>query len=299
MAAALEPRGTGEDGNTKRPPYSKKWCFTLNNATFIDQVKLGSIGNWSRDIEQMVFQMEIGESGNQHLQGAVWFKRKIRVLETVPHELFLTKKPHWEQTKHWKASVQYCQKKDTRAPGFEPVCYPTSLKTEEPLVLEPDYEEADWRPWQKEMADILAGEPDSREILVVEDILGGCGKTVFARDYCIRHRSALYVNGDRGSILYALQQGLARNQHPRVIFFDMARGYGATTSKDWETVEVLKNRIAFAKKYESGMLIWNHVHIVVYTNFEVDKNMLSADRWHFVEPQIDELSALAPGFVMP
>lgn len=112
ISKKLVPDGSGGVGNTKTTPPkrtapSKHWCFTWNNYPKDWENKL--YGSMVPHFAKIVMQEETGENGTPHIQGYVEFKKKIRPLGTIG-----IKEIHWEKCRNVKASIEYCQKEDTR-----------------------------------------------------------------------------------------------------------------------------------------------------------------------------------------
>jgi len=83
---------------------SRNWAFTLNNFMETD------ILNLQREDYQYIFQEETGESGTPHLQGTIILKD--------PQALSFVRKingrAHWEVCRNKFASINYCQKGESR-----------------------------------------------------------------------------------------------------------------------------------------------------------------------------------------
>jgi len=100
--------GTGRNTDHNSPvkrSKSRNWCFTLNNYMEAE------IKNICKDDYQYIFQEETGTSGTPHLQGLIMLK--------TPQALSFMKKinsrAHWEICKNKFASINYCQKGETRS----------------------------------------------------------------------------------------------------------------------------------------------------------------------------------------
>uniref|UniRef100_UPI004048B910 hypothetical protein n=1 Tax=Polynucleobacter sp. TaxID=2029855 RepID=UPI004048B910 len=105
MAASIIP--------PKAPKQPLNWCFTWNNPGERRPVFIVA------KMLYLVYQIEIGENGTEHVQGYVEFKEKKRMSEaqrmiTGDHET----KPHMEARKGTgEEASDYCKKLDTRKPG--------------------------------------------------------------------------------------------------------------------------------------------------------------------------------------
>lgn len=127
------------------------------------------------------------------------------------------------------------------------------------------------RPWQKELKELVESEPDSRSVNWIVDPVGGQGKTLMSK-WLVQHHDAFYCTGGRHQdILHAYN-----NQ--RVVIFDFAREKAELVS--YSVIEMIKNGIFFSGKYNSTVKArQGEAHIIVFSNFEPDKEKLSADRW--------------------
>jgi len=95
---------------------SRNWCFTLNNYTDDDRVRIGE--RLAVDAVYVCYQPERGENGTPHLQGAVVFKNP-RELGGVKR--LISPRAHLEVMRGTVAeSITYCSKDETRdaAAGF-------------------------------------------------------------------------------------------------------------------------------------------------------------------------------------
>lgn len=88
---------------------SSRWCFTLNNPALLAYDPKGF-----PDVKYITWQLETGENGTPHWQGAVFFSKNKRfnaVKRIMPEA-------HWEVMRgSAKQAIDYCQKADTRTDG--------------------------------------------------------------------------------------------------------------------------------------------------------------------------------------
>lgn len=64
---------------------------------------------------------------------------------------------------------------------------------------------------------------------------------------------------------------------PQIIIMDIPRTLEGKIHLG--TVEALKNGMLYSGKYEGGLCMFAHPHVVAFANFEPDKEDLSLDRW--------------------
>lgn len=243
----------------KKSDKSRAWFFTLNNP---DRTPLEMHSDLLLlEPKSFVFQLEKGEDGTPHYQGAVYCKNAIRM------PLQLNKKIHWERCKSWVKAVKYCSKEETRIDG--PWTYNCALpeKLEIITVL---------KPWQNKVAEILRGKPDNRKILWLWEPTGNAGKTAMAKWIC-KHFEAIYLNGKGTDAKYAVQQVISKGKPLDVVVF----GYPRSSAEyvNYGCIEEIKDGIFFSGKYEAGMVMYNSPHVVVFSNEQPDLSKMSADRW--------------------
>lgn len=129
------------------------------------------------------------------------------------------------------------------------------------------------RAWQKDLLEILEGEPHDRHVIWVVDVDGAAGKSYLSK-YLRKEQKAFYCNGGKGDNIVHAYQG------ERIAIFDYVRD-----SKDYVNygvIEQVKNGMMFSGKYESGVKCYNVPHVVVFSNFEPDRSKFSADRWRVI-----------------
>jgi len=238
---------------------SRAWFFTLNNPdeTAAQLAQLLQL----LEPKAYVYQLEKGENGTPHYQGAVYLKNA----QVRPDHL--NKKIHWERCKSWVKAIRYCSKEDTRVDGpwtFN-VCLPAKLD----IITE-------LRPWQREVYNELLKKPDDRKILWLWESTGNAGKTAMARYIC-NHFEAIYLNGKGSDAKYAVSVVIGKGRPLDVVVF----GYPRSSSEyvNYGSIEEIKDGIFFNSKYESGMVMYNSPHVLVFSNEEPDYTKMSADRW--------------------
>lgn len=94
------------------------WTFTLNNPREADITFIKGFPNRVDNlcVNYMVFQLEVGEQGTEHIQGCLQFITKQRLTGVKK----LLPRAHWEPVRNIDACIKYCKKEETRKPGCEP-----------------------------------------------------------------------------------------------------------------------------------------------------------------------------------
>ena len=267
-----------EDGNTissSRTPLSKIWSFTLNNPTedhldHLDQEFRQHGAKW-------IFQLEIGDGGTPHFQGHVEFKLRKRLSTVRAH---IGGGAHCEITRHPKASIEYCRKPSDlsglpdafRALQARGPIWQRGIPKPIRSVVRRD----NLRTWQRGLFHILQEEADDRTVRWYWDERGGSGKTAFARFLVLEPGiNAIYVGGKSGDVKYAISQ--LKDLDDLIVLWNIPRSLEKFVS--YQGIEEVKDGVFFSSKYESGMICFNPPHVVIFANFEPDRDMLSNDRW--------------------
>jgi len=122
VAAAAEPAAAAQAAVAGPRSEAKAWCFTWNNPTHRNLFPDGLPDK----VQYLVYQLERGAEGTEHLQGYIYFKEKIRFNPLKAMEfktpdgasVFPFRAAHLEVAKgkpeHNKA---YCTKPETRVAG--------------------------------------------------------------------------------------------------------------------------------------------------------------------------------------
>lgn len=78
----------------------------------------------------------------------------------------------------------------------------------------------------------------------------------------------------------------------KMVIFDLERRQENFVS--YSAMEQVKNGCFFSSKYESEIVVFNYVHVVVFANFAPDLQALSADRWNItnITPKRPEAALL-------
>lgn len=280
---------TAAEGNTRPPPSegdrstrSRSWFVTWNHP----DTPLTQLTQQIEGLDQWVGQVERGESGTEHLQFVMRFKN-ARTFNSVKSAL---PQAHIEVCRDWVAAVRYCTKESTRVDG--------PWASHEHLIPKPSYK---WeieprrrivKSWQEELErELLETKPHPRTIIWYVDRIGGAGKTEFCAYFCQTYDGAYMVAGSIKDAMYTLARNWMKRpgeesedfDRPlgdvglRVVFYDIPRAQGDKVS--YSGIESIKNGIITNTKYRSQTFIVNIPHVVVMSNYEPDRRMLSEDRW--------------------
>lgn len=159
------------------------------------------------------------------------------------------------------------------------------------------YETTVWKSWQKEVIDLVRGDPDPRAINWYWDSEGNIGKSYLVKYLCLT-MSVIVCDGKKNDIFNQVNEVVSAGIVPRLIVLDLPRSMEDRVA--WGVIEQLKNGCIYSGKYEGGMCIYPVPHVVCFANFEPDRESMSADRWKVSnlrarEPTADALASRTPG----
>lgn len=250
-------------GNTKKPPRSRSWFFTLNNFTPTDVTFFTDTLN----TEKYAFQHEVGESGTHHLQGVVYFE-SARTFDQMKQ---LHSKCHWEKTKCLKGAIGYCCDPSKRAVQKDIWVKGWTLPKQLKLISE-------LRPWQQKVVDIVSEEPDERTIHWFWEDSGNVGKTALTKYLLNKYPRTHYFSGGKANDIAF--QIIKNKWEPELCIFNFPRTSEGAVS--YNAIEQLKDGLVFSSKYEGGTKIFNSPHVIIFANWLPDVTTLSKDRWNIV-----------------
>lgn len=278
MTKKIEPVETGVLGNTKtktQVTQAKNWCFTLNNFTMDDINEI--LEKFKIRANKYIFEEEIGESGTLHLQGYVNFEKKLR-----PSELKLNKGIHWEKIKGTEQeNINYCSK-DFRENKTKNIYKSENVRIPRPLKLI-----SNLKPWQTDLKKILMEEPDDRKIIWIYEKKGRVGKSAFSKFMVVKH-DALYITEGKKSDVINIVYNYGLNRDLDIMLLDVPRDNKNNVS--YKSLEEIKNGLICNTKYETGNIVINPPHIVVFSNSAPNIDKFSLDRWDIYKIKNDELT---------
>jgi len=261
---------------------SRCWFFTFNNPQrykYCDEILTQAF----KDFEKYVFQLEKGEiNGTPHIQGFVRLKN-ARCLSGM-QKILLEYPIHWEVCRNEEAAIQYCQKEQTR---IGPVWSKGLQKPKVSPLLG-----LKLRPFQKQVLDLVAEEPNDRTIHWYYDTNGNTGKTTLARHLIRTRHDVLYVQGKSNDIKYTVASFIDENKiDPKIIIWGVPRCLEEYIS--YEAIESIKDGLFMNGKYESKMVDIDSPHVIIFANFKPELRKLSQDRWNIVNiEEVNEFEEL-------
>lgn len=260
----------GSAGKRAKREMARGYTFTWYASEGVDTLDtvdtvVSTLTSWG--VKWYVFQEEVCKTtGRHHYQGGVYWEN-ARSHEQVRH---MRLGMHVEVCRNWHDTVRYCKKSETAIGDVISNIPGVAKKRTLKLITE-------LKPWQEEIEKLILTEPDDRTIHWFWEKDGNMGKTVFAKYLCANH-NALFVCGKASDVKYAITK---MEPKPRIVIFGFVRSQEDYIS--YQALEEVKDGIFFSPKFESGMVMFDSPHVLVFANFEPDKTKLSNDRWKIVE----------------
>lgn len=256
-------------------------CFVYEiRHTYNDEIfpnKIESIREWFLDIaKKYSFQIEKGDSGYIHVQGRISLIKKRRKTELL--KLFKNTKSfapmYLEPTiseEHKKVAF-YVLKEDTRIEG--PFKDTDEIKVEtKQLSLFKGYT---LRQYQEQIIK-MSSQFCMRTIDLIYDTTGNCGKSILS-EYMEYLGIAEEVPPFR--MMDDIFQWVCSRPVKKSYIVDMPRGMKKDRLGDFYSgIEVIKNGVAYDKRYNAKKKRFDRPRIFVFTNTLPNLSLMSQDRW--------------------
>lgn len=247
--------------------------------------------------KRWVFQLEKGEKdGYLHYQGRMSLIKRARanaVRTLFGHSVWISPTVRCEAEKdsdNCTGEAFYQTKAQTRVEG------PWLSTDPPPPVLTQQMQmflSWDMRPWQKELR-AKTSDFDLRSIDLVYDPIGGIGKSLFA-EYMEYSGTAEEIPAMR--MMDDIFQWVATRPIKPLYIVDMPRGLKKDKLGDFYSgLEVIKNGVAFDKRYTAKKIRFDRPRIIVFTNTLPNFDLMSKDRWRVWEIVNQELCVFNPDF---
>lgn len=206
--------------------------------------------------ERCVVGEEVGDDGYQHWQiRVVWKKGR-----TLPQCMDILLGGHWTPTA--VRDFKYVEKEGKFWRSWE-----TALGKFATMEL---------YPWQNEIVERLKRQND-RRVMVLIDEYGNTGKTTLAKVLTARHMGAYCPAMDESKDYMAW--ALA-HQTAGIFVLDIPKSDSRKKNADlWSAVEQMKNGYLWDKRNHWQEAWIDSPGILVITNEEPDRSLLSRDRW--------------------
>lgn len=289
----------------------RNWCITVPNFTPDQEAHLRIL---AQQVPYVIFGRETAPSGLRHLQCFIRFPSNQRFLAVKA--LTFGVSAHYEVARGTcQQAADYC-KKDGDFEEFGSLPAPVGKSNQssrfrdwildcptkptlkmvgdewpsiflhnknnamaliDVLYPAPITVEGEYRAYQNNLATILAGEPDPRKVIFIVDPVGNTGKTWFIAKYLSTHDDGQRLTSGKIDDL-----AFVVDDSKRVFLFDIPRS--GLLGLQYRVLEALKDKCIFSNKYESRMKHLAVVpHVVVFTNEEPDRTLLSLDRYQVIQ----------------
>ena len=238
------------------------------------------IGELHAVAKHYVFQLEESDSGYRHYQGRISLIKKRRLVERHILLKLFKKPPNYLQPtcnpEHFRGEAFYVQKEDTRVDG-------PWKDTDEIRVMTRQLKEfsvMDYRPYQEALLK-MATTFDTRKIDLIYDPIGNIGKSIFSE-----HLEYLGIAEEVPPfrLMDDIFAWVASRPIKRCYIVDMPRGMKKDKLGDFYSgIEVIKNGVAYDKRYKASKIRFDRPRIFVFTNALPQFSLMSADRWNVWE----------------
>lgn len=288
---SVKDEGLGESNSEVSPSQNKTkedqpnqyifWAFTMYD--YLEREE--QIKEWLiNTCKKAVYGHEICPTTQRpHLQGYFQLTKRKRLTEIQNKPLV------WSFLKPCYAD-EYANNKYCTKDGNDIFNHPFKRK---PVNLISNF-----RPFQTELLNILRTSPDDRKILWIYDQRGNTGKTQFCK-YMIVKEKACYITSGKTSDIINLVYNYIQNQELNIVLLNLPRDQFKT---DYVALEQIKDGIICNTKYETGTIVVNSPHLIIFSNNLPQTEKLTSDRWDirtidadfnlipYQEPTIDELN---------
>ncbi len=264
---------------------SRKFSFTLNNYTKIEKKDIADFLKSSSKC--YIVGKEKGKDGTPHLQG--YFELKDGKTFSAIKKIKGFRRIHIEKAKGSKQqNYTYCSKDGDFITNIEPKMTKEEkrkamLDKMKKKAFEAEYKDTEWRPFQKKIIDLLAGEPDKRKIYWFHEPVGNTGKSYLCKYLAIKY-DVIIAEGKKDNIFNQVLNMIYEGRQPLIILIDIPRTQN--NYMNYGAIEQLKNGFIYSGKYEGGQAIFPIPHIICFSNEEPDMEALSADRWSIEQVEI-------------
>lgn len=250
------------------------WDFRYNAETFnsVEELK-----NMLKGIaKKYVFQLEEGDSGYKHYQGRLSLIKKRRYNEKhLLLKLFKETPPNYLEPTvltETKGEAFYMTKDDTRIDG--PWRDDDEVKVMTRQLKE--FMDEDLYEWQTRIID-MCKQFDKRKIDLLYDPYGNIGKSMLC-EYCEYHDLAEEIPPFR--LMDDIFQWVYAFPDKPAYIVDLPRGIKKDKLGDFYAgLEIIKNGVAYDKRYGAKKIRFNRPRIFVFTNILPQFKLMSLDRW--------------------
>jgi len=272
----------------------RNWVFTWNASD-----KFNTLPNVTdlrafleEEMEHYVFQIEIGEKeGREHLQGAFrtpirmrhqTLLKKFEMLDTYLIKYLTIDRMQGE----WDEAFAYCTKEETRKQSTEFFCTNSLIKYAGKDIKVFQGNDENYFSWQISFLEEIFEEdkvtiknPHDREIMWIQDSVGGCGKSKLTKWLC--YSNSAIIKLPFGTAAQIRSACIAAGPK-RVYIVDIPRTLGEDDSllSIISSIEDIKNGHVISSFYgKMATLMMDPPHVVIFSNDQCPVGTMSKDRW--------------------
>ncbi len=225
--------------------------------------------------KKWVFQLEQGdEKDYKHFQVRISLHKRQRFSELLRNGAPLP--GHWTPTSNptfMKGDYFYAMKEQTRIDGPWKDCDPLPKEKTTQMLM---FDKWELRPYQQAIKDTIQNF-DLRKINLIWDITGNCGKSLLS-EHLEYHDLAEEVPPFR--LMDDIFQWVATRPVKKAYIVDMPRAMKKDRLGDFYSgIEVIKNGVAYDKRYTASKVRFNRPRVFVFTNVLPALNLMSLDKW--------------------
>ena len=155
---------------------------------------------------------------------------------------------------------------------------PRTVQEEEIDEVQKEYQNVNWKDWQREVLDIIKGDPDPRAVNWFWEQKGNVGKSFLCKYIVAKFEGVLICSGKSADVANQARIMMEQGVAPRIVISDIPRTVGDYIN--YEILEQLKNGNLYSGKYKGGRLLFRSPHVIVFANREPEYNKMSMDRWN-------------------
>ena len=225
--------------------------------------------------KKFVFQKERGDSGYLHYQGRLSLIKRRRRIEAL--RLFVTPPNYFQPTcnpEFTRGDAFYQLKNDTRVTGTTPWTDKDEIKIlTKQLKM---FKGMTLRPYQKRIYEECSIF-DMRKINLIWDTTGNCGKSILSE---FLEYEGLCEEIPPFRLMDDIFAWVCSRPIKKAYIVDMPRGMKKDRLGDFYSgIEVVKNGVAYDKRYNATKKRFDRPRIFVFTNCLPNLELMSQDRW--------------------
>lgn len=273
MTQATQPDSPAGNTNTAGDK-ARSWTFTLNNYS---DSEYSDLLIFCKKKDRYIIGKEVGKEGTPHLQGYFYHRNQTRwsTLKKLNPRMHLEKARSDIETNY-----NYCSKEGNFVTNIEPPKKSAKELLEEKTerVLK-QYENVEWKPFQKKCINICEADKDPRKIYWFWEPTGNFGKS-FITKYLFCRFGGIICSGKQNDVFNQLNTFMKENENsdPNIVICDIPRRLIDYFS--YSALEKLKDGLVYSGKYEGGICLLEEApHIICFANEPPDTSSMSEDRW--------------------